>query len=234
MKNFFLLIIVLISFIVFSQEENKNEYANFNTHFLAGVRELLMQNPQGAILHFEQCLQLTDTVSAVNYYLARLYLQEEETELAQKYIMKALQLDPHNKWYKQFHRQIRNRQKILIREEKKRQNKKETKILSEKDVLHALNEKSLNAKDEAYYLMIKATAEKYPYYPRVQLFAAQTAFLLNKWDDAEKFLLIGLDFAITDTDLLKKYYDLLRHVYHKKANPTKARQYEKLLKDLDK
>jgi len=229
MKKILPLLFLFLSATVFSQDK-KDDYARFNEQFLAGVREWIMQNPRQAINHFEQCLQLNDTVAAVYYYLAAAYFKTGETELAQENIDKAMQLAPRNKWFRYLQIKIKNGRKekdisVTIRPAK-------GKILSEKEVMQSLHDARQKLDTDRWYDLAKQTAEKYPFYPRVQLEAARAAFDKGNWKEAENFLLNGMDFATNNKALLKKYYRLLADVYQKTGNTAGARQYERLLKEL--
>ena len=218
-----------ISWGMFAQKGQRDGYEELNAHFLDGVREWILHNPRQAIRHFEQCLQLTDTVSAVYYYLAAAYYQQGDAEQASFYVQKALQVNPRNKWYKELEKKIRASAGVSTGKTTPR---KSTKLPGEKDVLQRLREARNGLSEEAWREYITRTAEKYPFYPRVQWLAAKAAYEAGKWDDAENFLLNGMDFALNNPSLLKKFYALLREVYLKKGNTGEAKRYEKLLKEL--
>jgi len=228
-KRLFVVLMFFYTAGVFAQKANqKSAYEQFNHHFLAGVREWILQNPEAAVTHFEQCLQLTDTVAAVHYYLAAAYNRLNEPDLAQQSVEQALRLDPGNKWYKELEKKISRAS--ATQETRPAQSQK--KMLTEKEVLQSLNDARRRLQGDAWYAFVKETAEKYPYYPQVQWQAAHAAYELGKWDDAEMFLLNGMDFALENKDLLKKYYTLLRDVYRRQGNTREAQRYEKLLKEL--
>ncbi len=230
MKHFFSLLFALFFLIVSAQKNDKDDYAKFNEFYFKGLQEWIKDNPEQAIKYFNRCLELNDTVAAVHYYLAAAYQKTGNPGQAVYHIERALATNPQNKWFRRLKNQLQS--SPVEKKEKPPVTRSENAIKSESDVLRDIKQKKFNLSAGEYYNYLVKSAEKFPFYARVQYETARAALALNKPDEAENYLINGMDFALTDKNLLKKYYQLLIEIYQRKNEKEKVRKYQNLLKTL--
>jgi Tfp pilus assembly protein PilF len=220
---------LLLSLKGFSQQDDEyDKYVKFNESFFKGLEARIKHNPEKAVKHFDACLQINDSVPAVHYYMALAFKESGQTEQAAYHIEQAVRLDPENKWYKKLKIELNNLPvvKYEVKEET------ETKFKSGKEIMKEVEKLKSGGNPASYYRQLKQLAEQYPFYPQLQYEAARAAFSTGKYKDAETFLLNGMDFALADKKLLRKYYAMLIQVYKALGNEKSASKYSGLLKKM--
>jgi len=205
-----------------------SSYEKFNRNFFEGVRLYITGQHDQAILRFENCLQITDTVAAVSYYLAAAYAESGQTGLAVRHIDHALQLQPNNKWFHKLKIRIVSRKKSPPHSSQKGTS---ASLRSEQDVLSRIHTLRRHSTPEDAWPAIRQLALSFPYFPRVQLAAAQVAVELQKFDQAEQFLKNGMDFARPFPELYRKYIMLLKEIYLKTGQTRKWKELDQKLQN---
>ncbi len=224
----FLFFAVSISF----GQQPEQAYEKFNEAYFKGLQAWIKRHPEKAVKYFEKCISIKDSVPAVYYYLADAYQEMKQTEAARAYIETAVRLRPGNKWFKKLENEIKNAPVVQF-DVKKNDSGTDIPVARTEDELLRDLAKHRNTMDaQQYFRKISRLAQRYPFYAKLQYEAARTAFDLRKYDEAENYLINGMDFALARKDLLKKYYRLLVEIYRITGKEKEAKKYSELLKKL--
>ncbi|MFI5221314.1 MAG: tetratricopeptide repeat protein [Bacteroidia bacterium] len=103
-KLFFLSHLFLVfGFYSYAQKSkplNEDDKIKFETNFINGTKEKILNNMDEAIKDFKICLSLSPDNSAVNFELSQIYESKLLLEDAEVYAKRAVSFDDKNSWYK--------------------------------------------------------------------------------------------------------------------------------------
>ncbi|HNW97578.1 MAG TPA: tetratricopeptide repeat protein [Bacteroidales bacterium] len=113
LKNTLFILFVFISFAscgIFKHNKQpvltETQILDNTSEYIDGLKDKEEGDYEKALTHFLSCARTDKSNPAPLYEIARIYYNQEKTELAIPYITKACELDPKNTWYKQLHAEL--------------------------------------------------------------------------------------------------------------------------------
>ncbi len=221
MRPLFLIHILLFSFNL-SAQNTTGKRERFNNLFIEGVKEYVLHNYERSLDLFTETLNYTDTVPAVYFYLALNHYHLNDETAARINIQKAARMRPDNEIFRQTADTLFLDNKPGNPETTNAVEKKDTPANEAETFLKTLQRLT----PQQRYEQGKKLLEKYPFNPHLTYTVAQAAYNLKKYDEARQWLINGMDFAMADKKLLKKYYLLLASIAQATGKTEEARKWK--------
>ena len=255
MKNFFLIILISLPFFVTAQKTDEEKLIAFNESFFDAMNYQLKENYKKSNDLFFECLDLQPQSAVVLFKIAQNYARLHDYVKAKEYIVKAMKINPQNKWYaheflrikiqsgedanklykeiENFRPQAKNKYLIaaLYRELYYRDRNKKTGGIKTIRTREPLKQNLINKllSEQQYEKAIEEgekLLEQNPGNPMIYYQMAQAYFHQKKYTDAIDYLDMGMDFVLNDKSLLKKYYLLYSKIYGQTGNTKKSNEFK--------
>ena len=259
MKKLLLLLSILTFTTSFSQDKSdEKKKLEFEENFFDAMSYRIKGDFEKSNELFQNCLNIQPKNDVVLFKIAQNYYDSKKYDEAETYINQAIKINDKNKWYKKYvidieidkgtdAKEVRkliadfskvannpyiisNLYRKLYRRDYKPKvtyNTKKTKNSSNSNKFEML----LN--QHKYKELIKLTEKKLEDNPddaKLYLWTATAYKNLKKWNKAIEYLDMGIDFAMDNKSLLKKYYQTYAEVYRLSGKTKKADKYLKKIK----
>lgn len=259
MKKIFVYIFLLsISFASAQNKLSEKDRLSFESNFFDGMNERLKENYGKSNEYFQQCLSIDDKNDVVLFKIAQNFLDNNKPQEALIYIEKAKEYNPNNKWYQKTYIEIRIELGTDQKEIAKLLNDFKP-ILKNPYVLSSLYRKMYyknkpkvtyttpRAKTANKDILIGLIAsgdykktisegekilENQPDNAKAYYYIALAKYKQKKQNDALEYLDMGIDFALDQKELLKKYYQLYVDIYKAQGKSKKEKKYQQKLNKL--
>ncbi len=255
MKKFILFLLLLIVYnSTFAQNEpNEKQKQEFDEKFFDAETYRIKGNYQKSNQLFLDALNIEPSNDALLFKIAQNYYDLKNFYQATEYLNQAIKINPDNKWYKYLEIQIaiaekKDKNEVRKMIEKFRPVAKNKYLIASlyKDLFyhkkttktsikpHATSHSNFelmfkNKNFEALISSVDKQLENTPDNPLLYLWGAKAHRELKKYKKALEYLNLGIDFANTNPDVLKKYYKEYITIYQALNKPEKVKKYKQKL-----
>ncbi len=259
MKKIFIYIFLLsINFVTAQSKLSEKERLTFESNFFDGMNERLKENYDKSNVFLEQCLSIDDKNDVVLFKIAQNYLDNHKPQEALIYINKAKESNAKNKWYQKTFIEIKialdtGQKEIVKLINKYKKTAKNPYVINSlfrkmyyqnrPKVTYTTSKPKTIKKDDLANLISSGNYKKTiaegekiletnPDNAKAYYYIALAKTKQNKQKQAIEYLEMGIDFALDQKGLLKKYYQLYIDIYSAKNKPKKVKKYQQKLNKL--
>jgi len=255
MKKFilFLLLLIVYNSTIAQNEPNEKQKQEFDEKFFDAETYRIKGNFKKSNQLFLDALNIEPSNDALLFKIAQNYYDLKDFYQATEYLNQAIKINQDNKWYQYLKIQIAIAEK-KDKNEVRKMIEKFRPIAKNKYLIGSLYQKlyyqnkvskthtqsqtknpdnldllyqSKNFK--AVISSVEKQLENTPNQPQLYLWGAKAQRELKKYKKALEYLDLGIDFAIGNHEILKKYYKEYIKIYEALNKPEKAKKYKQKL-----